>query len=417
MTPLNEFPQPKESFLDPVAFQPTRVAGLERLRAFAPMTASHYAMRRNYVSGPDVFDTVSALSPWIRYRLITEAEVLEHVLVQHAPDAAMKFIQEVFWRGYFKGWLEQHPSVWSSYQADLKSAHNGLQQNMHRATDYQCAVQGRTGITCFDHWAQELQETGYLHNHVRMWFASIWIFTLRLPWELGADFFLRNLVDGDPASNTLSWRWVAGLHTKGKHYLARPDNIAKYTHGAFEPKDALAVSAEPLVENCDHPLVPLDLKAPCVPENALRLVTAEDCTSDITFSNATGGVLGLCCPRAEGESKRVHQFRCGAVNDALQRLAMPSAALETEDWTEAIICAAERAGTTHIATSFAPTGPIATKLAKIQKDLSTAGLSLHQQHCAYDQVTWPHATKGFFKLKKKLPQILAALGHSHAETS
>jgi deoxyribodipyrimidine photo-lyase len=65
---------------------------------------------------------------------------------------------------------------------------------------------------------QELVETGYLHNHARMWFASIWIFTLRLPWELGADFFLRHLLDGDAASNTLSWRWVAGLHTKGKHY-------------------------------------------------------------------------------------------------------------------------------------------------------------------------------------------------------
>lgn len=57
-----------------------------------------------------------------------------------------------------------------------------------------------------------------------LWFASVWIFTLRPPWELGADLFMRQLLDGDPASNTLSWRWVAGMHTRGKHYLARRDN-------------------------------------------------------------------------------------------------------------------------------------------------------------------------------------------------
>ena len=69
-----------------------------------------------------------------------------------------------------------------------------------------------------------------------MWFASIWIFSLGLPWTLGADFFLRHLVDGDPASNTLSWRWVAGLHTRGKTYAARAENIARYTEGRFHPQ-------------------------------------------------------------------------------------------------------------------------------------------------------------------------------------
>ncbi len=90
---------------------------------------------------------------------------------------------------------------------------------------------------------------GYLHNHARMWFASIWIFTLRLPWVLGADFFMRHLCDGDPASNTLSWRWVAGLHTRGKTYLARASNIATYTGGRFTPQDHdLAAFAPPLTE-------------------------------------------------------------------------------------------------------------------------------------------------------------------------
>ena len=67
---------------------------------------------------------------------------------------------------------------------------------------------------------KELKETNYLHNHARMWFASIWIFTLDLPWQLGAEFFMKHLYDGDAASNTLGWRWVAGIQTQGKNYLA-----------------------------------------------------------------------------------------------------------------------------------------------------------------------------------------------------
>ena len=79
-----------------------------------------------------------------------------------------------------------------------------------------------------------------------MWFASIWIFTLKLPWELGADFFMRHLLDGDPASNTLSWRWVGGHpDAAAKTYLARRDNIERFTQGRFAP-DGLSSTAEPL---------------------------------------------------------------------------------------------------------------------------------------------------------------------------
>ncbi len=124
------------------------------------------------------------------------------------------------------------------------------------ARAYRRAVEGKTGIECFDAWVEELLETGYLHNHTRMWFASIWIFTLRLPWELGADFTYRHFIDGDPASNTLSWRWVGGLHTRGKTYLARPDNIADHTGGRFRPKN-LATAAVALEEPPMGPIQPL----------------------------------------------------------------------------------------------------------------------------------------------------------------
>ena len=83
----------------------------------------------------------------------------------------------------------------------------------------------------------KLKKNNYLHNHTRMWFASIWIFTLKLPWQLGAEFFLKNLYDGDSASNTLGWRWVGGLQTAGKHYLAREDNIRKYTNNRYKNID------------------------------------------------------------------------------------------------------------------------------------------------------------------------------------
>ena len=104
---------------------------------------------------------------------------------------------------------------------------------------FQRAIEATSGIECFDDWVKELIKYGYLHNHSRMWFASIWVHTLNLPWELGANFFLTHLLDADPASNTLSWRWVAGLHTEGKVYLANEDNIKKFTKERYTKKNIL----------------------------------------------------------------------------------------------------------------------------------------------------------------------------------
>lgn len=398
-----------------VAFGPTRQAGLARLESFAARTGTHYASQRNYDLGPAQRSTVSALSPWIRHRLITEEEVLRQTLARHSPTAAMKFIQEVFWRGYFKGWMQQRPSVWTSYQRGLQSAQNELEQSVQRNVDYQSAIEGRTGIACFDHWCLELKATGYLHNHARMWFASIWIFTLRLPWELGADFFLTHLIDGDPASNTLSWRWVGGLHTKGKTYLARPSNIAKYTQGAFDPVGQLAQSAPPLIDDQEHPFVPLNIVQPSVQSNALLLVTEEDCRPSFVC-DAPNDVLGLVLPRGQDIAEKPHAFKQGAVADAVTRLSAQGSVVTIHDWAATMIAAAEQAGTTQILTAFAPVGPIATKLESLQSDLAMAGMTLHQHPRPYDALTWPHATKGFFKLKKMIPTLLTDLGFADAKT-
>ncbi len=217
------------------SFPMTRAAGLERLAAFLDGAGADYAAARNTDRGPDKAPTTSALSPYLRRRLLTEAEVVEAAIAAHGEEGAEKFVTEVFWRTYFKGHLETHPEAWTGYLTQLEAQRRRMEAEPGLRRTYAAAVEGRTGIAGFDDWAHELLATGWLHNHARMWFASIWMFSLRLPWTLGADFFLRHLLDGDPASNTLSWRWVAGLHTRGKHYVARADNIRRYTEGRFDP--------------------------------------------------------------------------------------------------------------------------------------------------------------------------------------
>ena len=212
----------------------------KELNNFIQKDILSYSKNRNYDFGPERRSNVSVLSKYISHRVINEYDVIGAALSSYPLSKIEKYIQEVFWRIYWKGWLEHRPMVWSDYLSYTYSDNNN--------TDYNNAIEGTTGIACFDSWVAELKDKNYLHNHTRMWFASIWIFTLNLPWQLGANFFMRHLFDGDSASNTLSWRWVAGLQTVGKHYLATASNISKYTNNKFEPKN-LNEDASPLTDN------------------------------------------------------------------------------------------------------------------------------------------------------------------------
>ncbi|NCW07094.1 MAG: hypothetical protein EBW35_07890 [Rhodobacterales bacterium] len=176
--------------------QPNRTTALKQLANFVPKAGLSYTSKRNYDFGPANHNYVSQLSPFIRRRVLSETEVLSSVLKKHGLSSSEKFVQEVFWRTYWKGWLEMRPSVWSEYQSDLKRLEDQIMTQSGLRRSWEMACEGNTEIDCFDFWAKELKETGYLHNHSRMWFASIWIFTLNLPWQLGADFFLRHLLDG-----------------------------------------------------------------------------------------------------------------------------------------------------------------------------------------------------------------------------
>ena len=183
-----------------------------------------YSSKRNYDLGPESRENTSNLSKYISHRIINEYDLVKEVLSQYNLQKVDKFIQEVFWRVYWKGWLEHRPEVWRDF-VDSDPTYS--------EEEYKKAINGETGIECFDDWVKELKTENYLHNHTRMWFASIWIFTLNLPWELGARFFMKHLFDGDAASNTLSWRWVAGIQTQGKNYLARESNIRKFTNQRY----------------------------------------------------------------------------------------------------------------------------------------------------------------------------------------
>jgi hypothetical protein len=196
---------------------PSRTAALGQLDEFIPI-AGLYARDRNHVKARHA--SVSRLSPAIRHRLISEDEVAAAVLRVHPFNRVEKFVQEVYWRRYWKSWLSLRPEVWSDFLDGLRDLpENPRVQEVENA---------RSGNAVIDHFADELVNTGYLHNHARMWFAAWWVHEARLPWQCGAAFFYRHLLDGDPASNTLSWRWVAGLQTPGKTYLARRSNLEKY---------------------------------------------------------------------------------------------------------------------------------------------------------------------------------------------
>ena len=230
-------------------FEISREGALKQLDAFINSELTNYSFKRNFDLGPKDKSNVSCLSPYISHRLITEYEVAKTVLSKFPFQKVEKYIQEIFWRVYWKGWLELRPQVWTDFIEDLK----GLKED----DNYKKAVKGETHIECFNEWVKELKENNYLHNHTRMWFASIWIFTLNLPWQKGAEFFMKHLFDGDAASNTLSWRWVAGLQTKGKHYVAQSWNISKFTNNKYK-NIKLNENALPVIDKREYKLNPLN---------------------------------------------------------------------------------------------------------------------------------------------------------------
>jgi len=387
-----------------VPFPPTAAEARDRLSRFAPLAGVPYAQRRNFDLGAGNHSHVSTLSPYVRMKLLDEADLSRAVLAHLGAREADKFLAEVWWRTYWKGWMEQRTAIWSSYRDDLARLHNEVQTQSGLRARWEAACLGQTGISPFDHWAQELAQTGYLHNHARMWFASIWIFTLGLPWQLGADFFLRHLLDGDAAVNTLSWRWVAGIQTQGKTYLATPENIAKFTGGRFEDVQGLATDAPPVPAppppaRRDIPVLEAYSGAPA--DRVGVLLHSDDLMApDLSRWGIRPVSIGyLDCTAAQSPwhiAPVVTEFR-----SALARDVAPDA-LHLAD-AEALCHWATEHKLDQIITPHAPVGPIRTAL----RTARTTGLvPVTEVRRAIDSAAWPLATAGFFKFRAHIPDLL-----------
>lgn len=370
-----------------------RAVGLAALDAFLPRVPT-YAAQRGFVSreGPEV----SRLSAYITRRLITEQEVVWKVLEHYPFHVAEKFIQEVVWRTYWKGWLERNPYVWASC---VEHEQNCLDEQARAGWGdvYARACCGETQLSFFNEWVAELTETGYLHNHVRMWFASVWAFTLRIPWQLGAMFMFRNLLDGDPASNTLSWRWVVGLQTKGKRYLARSNNIANYSNGRWSPKDGeLAVDAFEVEPDLVGPSRSLERSWNALPRGGFGvLTTGEDLSVERNseLMNGVKAVAVLRFRRALGQSSLVERFSEEAQSDALDRLGELGVGIGSSD--EGITWARTK-GLSQVVVVGPAVGPNEGRVL----ELATA-LGKHGVACSWYRRTWDTqlhclADKGFF---------------------
>ena len=228
-------------------FEPSREFAIKKLEDFIDKNLHEYSKLRNFDFGPEQRKNVSTISPYITHGVLSETEVIKNSLKKFSFAKNEKFVQEVLWRIYWKGWLELRPMVWSDYIIELKK----LKKDFYTNKNYLNAIEGKTNIECFNYWISEIKKYNYLHNHARMWFASIWIFTLNLPWQLGAEFFMKYLLDGDSASNTLGWRWVAGVQTKGKNYIASEWNIKKFTNNRFS-QIKLNENPQPIIDNKNY---------------------------------------------------------------------------------------------------------------------------------------------------------------------
>jgi deoxyribodipyrimidine photo-lyase len=400
-------------------FIATRSACLKVLEAFVPAMGRRYENGRNYDHGVGQHSAVSVLSPYIRRRVLTEAEVVAAALAAHGPHDARVFVEEVIWRGYFKGWLEWRPQVWDSYVEGLNADLVSLKRDRRLRRDVELAETGQTGMDYFDTWALELVDTGYLHNHARMWFASIWIFTLGLRWRLGAHFFYRHLLDGDAAANTMNWRWAAGLHTRGKPYPAPAQNIAMFTGGRFKPRDRDLAEVTQGLDATEPdglpnvlPLRYMRAPAPGVPTGLL--ITDEDCRIedfDLPGLDICATATLLCShlrsPRPVGVM--IDTFERAALTDAALRLDVSPAQLmahdphDLADWAVA-------GGAKQFFTPFVTSGPLRDWLTRAEPFLAHHSITLCEQRCIWNDAVWPHATAGFFKVRKQIPRILEETG-------
>jgi deoxyribodipyrimidine photo-lyase len=377
-----------------MVFEASRAKAVDKLTNFIEQDLSDYSKLRNFDFGPSDRSNTSCLSPYITHGIINELEVVNKSLKKFSFAKNEKFIQEVLWRVYWKGWLELRPNVWSDYLLELGKVKDQFKNNQN----YLDAIEGKTNIDCFNEWVIELKESNYLHNHTRMWFASIWIFTLELPWQLGAEFFMQHLYDGDAASNTLGWRWVAGVQTQGKHYLASEWNINKFTNNRFK-NIKLNENAPSIFSDKTYSINKKDFLNPEILEDKTLLIFENNTTFEFSdfkeqkfkkillVSNETNRAIEL--------SEKVLKFKADLLEDQKIRLGEKSINCET-------ININDLKNITEEVYALYPT--VGENLDFIQNNQLKNIKFLYRK---LDQFSWQYCNKGFFNFKNYIPKIIA----------
>ncbi len=374
-------------------FEASRAKAVEKLDNFIENNLSEYSKLRNFDFGPDKRSNVSCLSPYITHGIINELEVIDKSLKKFSFSKNEKFIQEVLWRVYWKGWLELRPNVWSDYLIEL----NNLRDQFKSNQNYLNAIEGKTDLECFNQWVNELKENNYLHNHARMWFASIWIFTLELPWQLGAEFFMQNLYDGDAASNTLGWRWVAGVQTQGKHYLASEWNIKKFTNNRFQ-NIKLNENAPPKISEKTYTLDKKKFNNPQNLEEKNLLIFENNLSFEITdFKENKFKKIYIISNRNENRSiklsEKLVKFKSLLMEDQKQRLKNKSIDCEIINMSDI----------KNIENYYALYPAVGENLDYLYSNK----LKVDFLYRNLDQLAWQFCNKGFFNFKNYIPKIIS----------
>ena len=374
-------------------FEPSREKAVDKLNNFVEKNLSNYSRLRNFDFGPDKRDNVSCLSPYVTHGVLNETEIIKKSLEKFSFSKNEKFIQEVLWRTYWKGWLELRPKVWTDYLIDLKK----IKQKFENDINYQNAIGGKTNIACFNEWVKELKVNNYLHNHTRMWFASIWIFTLDLPWQLGAEFFMQHLFDGDAASNTLGWRWVAGVQTQGKHYLASEWNIKKFTNNRFK-NIKLNENAPPKVSEKTYSIIKRDFSNSYNTEESNLLIFDNNLSFEFSdFTNKKFKKIYLVSNKNENRSikfsEKVVKFKSLLFYDQAQRLKKQSINCEIIDISEIKNINEKIIG-------------LYPNVGENSDYLNSNNLNLNFLYRKLDQYSWQYCNKGFFNFRNYIPKIV-----------
>ena len=375
-----------------MTIKPTRIEAKKNLTYFIEEKLVNYSKLRNFKIDIDDKTTTSNLSPYITHGILSENEVIRESLKKHSYLTSEKFIQEILWRIYWRGWLELRPQVWKNYLKNLKKLKDEFKDNRK----YIQVTEGNSNIECFNDWVKELKESNYLHNHARMWFASIWIFTFNLPWELGAAFFMKYLYDGDTASNTLSWRWVAGIQTKGKHYLAKEWNIRKFTNEKYK-KIAINENALPIKENIEYSIINKELKNQKIEGNKKLLIFE----NNLFFENSEYNdkifekiIIVKNDNRKNSLCKKVINFKNDLINDQLNRLNKKSISCDIINIDDI----------KKIKEDFYIFYPyIGDNLDFINLNNLTKVNFLYRE---IDLFAWQYCNKGFFNFKNYIPKII-----------